>query len=209
MDLGGVVTKELGTRIGRAVLMGLAWAGAWLPCGVVGGPLYVGELEPEHLGGPLYAGFVCGLMFAAVSGFASGRRLGELSAYHAAAWGVVTGLFVGVLPFVLGGGDITDSQAGWTILLVALSACAAAMAASRRWLGALSPSGAATLTGLVFGLIGVLSTLPDAQRYLLLALMGGLSGLSALTGLLSPAAARWLKKQNSPPASANATVGKL
>jgi hypothetical protein len=199
--------KSLVTRISRAAMMGLAWAAAWLPFGVVGGPLYVGELEPEHLGGPLYAGFFCGLVFAAVSGFASGRRLGELSAYHAAAWGVVTGLFVGVLPFVLGGGDTSDSQAGWMTLFIALIASAAAIAASRRWLGALSPSQAATLAGVVSGLIGVLSTLPEAQRFLPLALMGGLSGLSALTGFLSPAAARWLHKQNSPPASAKSYGG--
>jgi len=194
--------KTLVTRIGRAAMMGLAWAGAWLPFGVLGGPLYAGELEPEHLGGPLYAGFVCGLVFAAVSGFASGRRLGELSAYRAAAWGAVTGLFVGVLPFVMGGGDTSDAQAGWMTLIVALIASAAAIAASRRWLGALSPSRAAALAGVVSGLIGVLSTLPDAQRYLPLSLMVGLSGLGALTGLLAPAAARWLHKQNSPPASA-------
>lgn len=187
------------TRSSRAAMMGLAWAGAWIPIGMLAGSLSVGELEPEHIGGPLYAGFICGLVFSAVSGFASGRRLGELPAYHAAAWGAATGLFVGVLPFVLGGGDTSDAQAAWMTVLVALSASAAAIAASRRWLGALSPSGAATLTGVIGGLIGVLSTLPEAQRFLPLALMGGLSGLSALTGFLSPAAARWLHKQNSPP----------
>ena len=137
--------RKLVTRISRAAMMGLAWAGAWLPFGVVGGPLYAGELEPEHLGGPLYAGFFCGLVFAAVSGFASGRRLGEMSAYHAAAWGVVTGLFVGVLPFVLGEGHATDSDAGWSSPIVATQLIAAAIAASRRWLGALSPSRAAML----------------------------------------------------------------
>ena len=206
--------KSLVTRISRAAMMGLAWAGAWLPFGVVGGPLYAGELEPEHLGGPLYAGFACGLVFAAVSGFASGRRLGELTAYQAAAWGAVSGLFTGMLPFVLGEGHATDYEAAWSMAIVATSSIAAGLAASRRWLGALSPSRAAILAAVVSGVpaggglwILTSSSQNGLERFLPLLLMGGLTGLGALTGFLSPAAARWLHKQNSPPASAESYGG--
>ena len=91
------------TRISRALLMGLAWAAAWLPVGMVGGALVVGELEPEHIGGPLYAGFLCGSVFSAIAGLASGRRrLTDFSYMRAAAWGAVGGLVVGALPFVIG-----------------------------------------------------------------------------------------------------------
>ena len=48
------------TTFSRALMMGLAWAAAWLPVGMIAGALLVGELEPEHIGGPLYAGIPCG-----------------------------------------------------------------------------------------------------------------------------------------------------
>lgn len=90
-------------RISRAVVMGLAWAAAWIPVGVIVGFMIVGEAEPEHIGGPLYAGFLCGALFSAVAGIAaSRRRLDELSLTQAGAKGAVSGLLVGVLPFVLG-----------------------------------------------------------------------------------------------------------
>lgn len=193
------------TRFSRAAMMGLAFAGAWLPIGVVGGPLYVGELEPEHLGGPLYAGFICGVVFFALAGIASGRRLGEMSAYQAAAWGAVSGLFTGMLPFVLGEGHATDYEAVWSMAIVAISSMAAGMAASRRWLGALSPSRAAILAAVVSGVpaggglwILTSSSQNGLERFLPVFLTGGLSGLGALTGFFLPAAARWLKTQNSP-----------
>ena len=45
--------RRLATRFSRAALMGLAWAAVWIGAGVVLGPIYPGELEPEHIGGPL------------------------------------------------------------------------------------------------------------------------------------------------------------
>ena len=91
------------TRIGRALMMGLAWAVVWVPVGMAAGSVIVGELEPEHIGGPLYAAFLCGSIFSAVAGIASRRRrLGELSFSRAAASGAVSGLLIGMLPFVLG-----------------------------------------------------------------------------------------------------------
>ena len=91
------------TRTCRALMMGLAWGALWVPVGVVGARMIVGELDPEHIGGPLYAGFLCGSVFSAVAGIASGRRrLGELSFLRAGSWGAVSGVLVGALPFVIG-----------------------------------------------------------------------------------------------------------
>jgi hypothetical protein len=89
-------------RIRRAGLMGMAWAAAWVPVGSVVGWMIVGELEPEWIGGPLYAGFVCGAVFASVAGIAGGRRrLDEMSLTRAGARGAVSGLLVGSLWLVV------------------------------------------------------------------------------------------------------------
>ena len=91
------------TRIGRAALMGFAWAIVWVPIGMLTGRLIVGEVEPEHVGGSLYPSFLCGALFSALSGIATGRvRLDDLPVVRAAAWGAVSGVLVGALPFVLG-----------------------------------------------------------------------------------------------------------
>ena len=86
------------TRISRALMMGLAWAGVWVPAAVAVAGLLLDELDPEHIGGPLYSGFLCGSMFSAVAGIAAGRRrLSELSWSRAAVSGAVSGLFVSML----------------------------------------------------------------------------------------------------------------
>jgi hypothetical protein len=89
-------------RVGRAAMMGLAWAAAWAPVGAVSGWLVVGELEPEWIGGPLYAAFLCGATFSAVAGLAAGRRgLAEMSLLQSGARGAVSGLLVGALWLVV------------------------------------------------------------------------------------------------------------
>ena len=94
--------KKWPIRIGRAAMMGLAWAAAWVPVGSLAGWLIVGELEPEWIGGPLYAGFLCGAMFSTVAGIADGRRaLDEMSLPLSGFRGAVGGLLVGALWLVL------------------------------------------------------------------------------------------------------------
>jgi Na+/proline symporter len=86
------------TRISRALMMGLAWAGVWVPAGAAVAGLMLDELDPEHIGGPLYSGFICGSIFSAVAGIAADRcRLSELSWSRAAVSGAVSGLLVSVL----------------------------------------------------------------------------------------------------------------
>jgi hypothetical protein len=88
--------------IGRAAMMGLAWAAAWVPVGSLAGWLIVGELEPEWIGGPLYAGFLCGGIFSAVAGIAGNRRrLDEMPLPRAGVSGVMSGLLAGGLWLVV------------------------------------------------------------------------------------------------------------
>lgn len=122
--------KTLATRFGRAALMGFAWAAVWIAAGVVLGPLYAGELEPEHIGGPLYAGFIAGALFSAVAGLASGRRrLVDLTAFRAAYCGGMVGALVGALPFVLGDQHGTDRPL-WILPLALIVSMSAACAIS-------------------------------------------------------------------------------
>jgi hypothetical protein len=81
------------TRVGRAAAMGLAWAFFWVPVVALASATVVGELELEHIGGPLYTGFACGAIFSALAGLASGRRtLERLSLREAAVLGAAAEL---------------------------------------------------------------------------------------------------------------------
>ena len=130
--------------MGRAGLMGLAWAAVWIAGGVILGPLYAGELEPEHIGGPLYAGFIAGALFATAAGLTSGRRrLGDLSPSRAAICGALVGALVGALPFIIGDQHGTDRPV-WILPVALITSMSAACAISAvlslpvaRWL---SPS---------------------------------------------------------------------
>lgn len=122
--------RTLATRFSRAALMGLAWAAVWIGAGVVLGPIYAGELEPEHIGGPLYAGFIAGTLFSAVAGLASNRRrLADLSPLRAGAYGALVGAVVGMLPFVIGDQHGTDRPL-WILPVVLTGSMAAACAIS-------------------------------------------------------------------------------
>ena len=88
-----------------AVLMGLAWAVVWAPVAVLIGL----GIDPDGSADEMwpaigaYPGFLSGVVFSAVLGIAErGRRLAELPAARAAAWGALAGLMVGVLPFTIG-----------------------------------------------------------------------------------------------------------
>jgi len=60
--------QKWATRISRPFMMGLAWGLLWVPGGVLVGRLIVGEVEPEWVGAPLYAGFLCGVSFSVSGG---------------------------------------------------------------------------------------------------------------------------------------------
>ena len=91
-DVKGVSEVKATTSAARP------WAAVWIAGGVVLGPLYAGELEPEPIGGPLYAGFIAGALFSAVAGLASGRRrLADLSPFRAGYCGGLIGAVGGAL----------------------------------------------------------------------------------------------------------------
>jgi len=123
-------------RVGRALWMGVAWAGVWLLPSMVVGSLIVGELEPEHLGGAIFAGVPCGIIFSVVSGHAARRRRWkELSVPSAIAYGALIGALLVVLLFLVG--DQTGHpHPVWRLplfLLCGLSAVCAVTAAIFRW----------------------------------------------------------------------------
>ena len=122
--------QTLATRFGRAALMGLGWAAAWLLPSLLGGAIRVGEVEPEHIGGAL-AGFASGFLFAFVAGITSGRRkLGDLSLAHAAACGAVSGAIIGTLPFVIGDQHNPGDRPLWILPIVVTGSMAALCAVS-------------------------------------------------------------------------------
>lgn len=92
-----------------AVGMGLTWAAGWTPVGMLGVVIFY-TLFPDvpdvvDIWIPVFAypGFIGGVVFFVVLRVAKGRRrFDELPLTRTAAWGAMTGLLVGVLPFVLG-----------------------------------------------------------------------------------------------------------
>jgi hypothetical protein len=92
------------TRISRAFMMGLAWAVAWMPIGLLIGFIVDrdGSMDEPWIAVGTYPGFFCGVVFSAVVGMAAGRRrLRDLSLPFAGARGLVSGLLVGGLWVVL------------------------------------------------------------------------------------------------------------
>jgi hypothetical protein len=110
-------------RIRGAVLMGLTWALAWLPVGLLIGMILDpdGSMdEPWVLVGTL-PGFLAGVVFSAVLGIAAARRkLDELSVAKVGGWGAVAGLLIGSLPFVLGDQG-PDAKRVWLLPVVVIS----------------------------------------------------------------------------------------
>ena len=116
------------TRFSRAAVIGLAWAAAWFLPSMIGGTIRAGEIEPQHIGGAL-AGFPSGFLFAFVAGIASGRRrLADMSLGRAAACGALSGVIIGVLPFLIGSQHAPGDRPLW-VLPVAITASMAALCA--------------------------------------------------------------------------------
>ena len=97
------MTKWL-RRLGAALMMGLAWAVAWLPIGLVIGMIIDpdGTMDEPWVVVGTYPGFLCGVIFSAVVGIGeSRRRFAELSLHGVATWGAVSGLLGGGFWLVL------------------------------------------------------------------------------------------------------------
>ena len=84
--------------------MGLAWAAAWMPLGLIVGFIVDrdGKMDEPWIAVGAYPGFLCGLVFAVMAGYASHRgSLGELSYSEAAFRGAASGLQVGAFWFAV------------------------------------------------------------------------------------------------------------
>lgn len=96
--------KQSLKRIRNAVLLGIAWAIAWAPVAVV---LGVFVIDPDNSMDEMwfiigaYPGFLCAIIFSVLLGFAR-TGLDEVSLPRAGAWGAVSGVLVGAIPFALG-----------------------------------------------------------------------------------------------------------
>ena len=87
-------------RIGAALMMGLAWAVAWMPIGLLIGFIVDrdGSMDEPWIAVGTYPGFLCGVVFSMVVGMtADHRRLRGLSLLRAGGRGLVGGLLVGGL----------------------------------------------------------------------------------------------------------------
>ena len=113
--------------------MGAAWAGLWLLPSMIVGSAIVGELEPEHIGGAIYAGVPCGFVFSLLSGHASSlRRWVEMSATRAFLLGALSGPILVAILLLLG----SDADNGWRLwvpVTAALSIASALTAVGSYW----------------------------------------------------------------------------
>ena len=137
-------------RIRGAVLMGLTWALVWGVAAVLMGMIVDpdGSMDEMWVAVGAYPGFLGGVAYSAVLAIADRRRgIDELSLSRVGAWGAVTGLLLGALPFALG--SPTSALPPWLLgavvvvpatVLGAASACAslavARLAGGRDALGA-------------------------------------------------------------------------
>jgi hypothetical protein len=120
-------------RIRAAVTMGLLWAVPW----AIAALLISFVVDPDGSMDEMwpligaYPGFVGGVLFSIVLAIAERRRnLNELSVRRFGAWGAVTGLAVGVLPFLLGtpSGDVDVARLA-TVVIGSFTVMSAASAA--------------------------------------------------------------------------------
>ena len=126
-------------RIRGALLMGLTWAVAWAPVGVLIGMIVdpSGTMDEPWILVGAYPGFFGGVLFSTVFAIAARRRrLGDLSLRRVATWGALAGVVLGLVPFALGSSNVPLWQlvpifVGGTTLLCTTSAVAS-LALARR-----------------------------------------------------------------------------
>ncbi len=129
-------------RIRGAVGMGLVWAAAWAPAGVLLGMVVDpdGSMDEMWAAVGAYPRFLGGVAFSAVLAAAAGRRrLEPLSLPRVAAWGAAAGLLVGALPFALGASTterppslLLAAVTAGTIALLSAASAAGSLALARR-----------------------------------------------------------------------------
>ncbi len=116
---------ERWSRIGRAGVLGLAWAAGWA---VVWGAMAViigtrivdpdDSMDEMWVAVGAFPGFLCGALVSAGLGlFGGGRRRAEWSLSRVGAWGAASGLAVGLLPLLLGTPRSDHSLGYWAAVI--------------------------------------------------------------------------------------------
>lgn len=101
--------------------MGLTWAVVWAPVGVLIGMIVDPDDSMDEMWVLIgaYPGFLCGVVFSAVLGFAERRRrLEDLSFFRFGAWGAAGGLVVGMLPFAVGTANPSLPLWQWGVIVI-------------------------------------------------------------------------------------------
>lgn len=128
-------------RLRGALGMGLSWAVAWAPIGVLIGMIVdpTGAMDEPWIAVGMYPGFLGGVLFSAVLGLAAGRRrFDELSLSRFGVLGAVAGLLLGLLPFgILAAGTSGAGLPLWLLGAVTMG--------TTSLLGALSAAGTLAL----------------------------------------------------------------
>ena len=120
-------------RIRGVVLMGLAWAAAWGPVGVLAGLVVDsdGSMDEMWVAVGAYPGFLCGAVFSVVIGATKGDcRLDKISLSRVGIRGAVSGLVVGAFPFALLASNDADGFRGWPLGVVLIASFTLLSAAS-------------------------------------------------------------------------------
>ena len=123
--------------IKRTALLALAWAIAWAPIAVLIG---VTVVDPDNSMDEMwpaigaYPGFLCGLLFSILLGIRERvHRIADVPVRRAAAWGVLSGFLVSVIPGMVAEprGLLSASIIGSITLMSALSAVASVLIARK------------------------------------------------------------------------------
>ena len=127
-------------RVRGALLMGLTWAIAWAPIGLLIGFIVDrdGRMDEPWIAIGALPGFIAGVLFAILLGAVGRRhRFEDFSIRKFAAWGAGAGLAMGVLPFMIGSGN--PASPAWlpavvigSITVLGSASAAASLALARK-----------------------------------------------------------------------------
>jgi hypothetical protein len=109
-------------HIRRAFLTAVAWGVLWAPLGVITGLVWDpnDSMDEPWIAVGAYPGFLSGLVFCLLLAIADGRRrLNEVSASRAAAWGALAGLIIMALPSLLATPNTEHPFWQWRYMIVA------------------------------------------------------------------------------------------
>lgn len=110
-------------HIRGGVLMGLAWAAAWAPIGVLIGLIVDSDGSMDEMWAAVggYPGFLCGAVFFAMLGGSEDLRgFDELPLSRVCARGSMSGVLVGMLPIVLGSIE-TGALPAWLLVVLIIA----------------------------------------------------------------------------------------